>query len=532
MIHIDNLRKEFGTRTLFEIERLSISDYDKIGLIGDNGVGKTSFLKILLDQDTDYSGSVDVQGKLDSLLNDGEKQEFSEEIYLKAELNDKNKYSPGEYQRLKLAKLLSNEFAFLLVDEPTSHLDIKQKERLAESLINREKGYILVSHDRDFINQTCNKIFELSDGRLEVYNGDYSFYFDERVKRKKFVQREYEGYIAEKKRLTGIMTNIKVKSSKVKTAPKRMGNSEARLHKMGGQSEKKKLDKQVKSIRSRIDQLEVKEKPKEETEIKLTIEEKDKIYSKVLIRAEKLDKRFGEKVIFKNGHLEIQNNTKIALLGDNGSGKTTLLNMILNKEVWVHPNIKIGYYSQLGEILKLNKSILDNVLESSIYDQTMTRIILARLGFKTDDVYKIVDVLSDGERAKVKLAKLVTSDFNFLIMDEPTNFLDISSMEILEDLLKGYDRPLLFVTHDVSFINNVADGLLIIEDHKIKSFRGNLAKFKMSKDRAKINTTSDDFLLEFKLISINNRLAQEISKEEREGLEIEYHKLVQQKQNR
>ena len=108
MIHIDNLKKEFGTRTLFEIERLSISDHDKIGLIGDNGVGKTSFLKILLNQDTDYSGSVDVQGRLDSLLNDGEKQEFSEEIYLKAELDDKNKYSPGEYQRLKLAKLISN----------------------------------------------------------------------------------------------------------------------------------------------------------------------------------------------------------------------------------------------------------------------------------------------------------------------------------------------------------------------------------------------------------------------------------------
>ena len=529
MIYIDNLRKEFGTRTLFEIERLSVSYDDKIGLIGDNGVGKTTFLRILLGQDTDYNGGVVVQGKLDSLLNDGEEQEFSEEIYLKAELDDKNKCSPGELQRLKLAKLLSNEFAFLLVDEPTSHLDIKQKERLVESLINREKGYILVSHDRDFIDQTCNKIFELSDGRLEVYNGDYSFYLDERVKREKFVKREYEGYIAEKKRLTGIAENIQTQSSKVKTTPKRMGNSEARLHKMGGQGNKKKLDKQVKSIKSRIDQLEVKKKPKEETEIKLTIEEKDKIYSKVLIRAEKLDKRFGEKVIFKNGHLEIQNNTKIALLGDNGSGKTTLLNMILNKEVWVHPNIKIGYYSQLGEILKLNKSILDNVLESSIYDQTMTRIILARLGFKTDDVYKIVDVLSEGERAKVKLAKLVTSDFNFLIMDEPTNFLDISAMEALEELLKGYDRPLLFVTHDVSFINNVADGLLMIDHHKIKSFRGNLAQFKKSQEKSKTNTTSEGFLREFRLTSISNRLAQEISIEEREELEAEYKNLIQKK---
>ncbi|MGO4988749.1 ribosomal protection-like ABC-F family protein [Gallicola sp. Sow4_E12] len=527
MIYLDNLRKEFGTRTLFEIERLSVSDDDKIGLIGNNGVGKTTFLRILLGQDTDYNGSVDVQGKLDSLLNDGEEQKFSEEIYMKAELDDKNKYSPGEYQRLKLAKLLSNESAFLLVDEPTSHLDIKQKERLAESLKSRYKGYILISHDRDFINQTCDKIFELSNGKLEVFNGDYSFYLEEREKINKFAQREYEGYISEKKRLTNIAKDIQTQSSKVRTTPKRMGNSEARLHKMGGQGNKKKLDKQVKSIKSRIDQLEVKEKPKEVAKIELTIAEKDKLFSNILVRAENLNKRFGKKLIFDHANIEIHNNTKIALLGENGSGKTTLLNMILNKEVWVHPNIKIGYYSQLGEIINMNKSILDNVLESSIYDQTMTRIILARLGFKTDDVYKKLEILSDGERAKVKLAKLVTSDFNFLIMDEPTNFLDISAIEALEELLKGYDRPLLFVTHDVSFINNVADELLMIDNHKIKSFRGNLAQFKKSQERSKTNTTSDDFLLEFRLSSINNRLAQEISKEEREELEAEYKNLIQ-----
>lgn len=219
----------------------------------------------------------------------------------------------------------------MLIDEPTSHLDIKQKKKLAESLRNRDKGYILISHDRDFINQTCDKIFELSNEELEVFSGDYSFYLDERVKRKKFAQREYEGYIAEKKRLTSVATEIKAQSSKVRTTPKRMGNSEARLHKMGGQVNKKKLDKQVRSVMSRIDQLEVKEKPKEETEIKLTIGEKDKIFSKVLVRAENLNTSFDDKVLFDNANFEIPNNKKIALLGDNGSGKTTLLNMIVNK---------------------------------------------------------------------------------------------------------------------------------------------------------------------------------------------------------
>ena len=310
-----------------------------------------------------------------------------------------------------------------------------------------------------------------------------------------------------------------------------MGNTEARLHKMGGQGNKKKLDKQVRSVKSRIDQLEVKEKPKEEAEIKLTIDEKDKIFSKVLVRSEKLSKSFDDKVLFDNANLEISNNKKIALLGDNGSGKTTLLNMIVDKEVWCHPNLKIGYYSQLGEIIDEKKTVLENVFESSIYDQTMTRIILARLGFKEDEVFKKVDVLSDGERAKVKLAKLVTSDFNFLIMDEPTNFLDIRAIEALEDLLIGYDRPLLFVTHDVSFINNIADGLIIIKNKKIESFSGNLAQYQNCREKLKENKNSNDFLIEFRLTAINNRLASEIPKEEREELEAEYERLLKQRDN-
>ena len=531
MIYIDNLKKEINTRTLFEIKNLTIGDDNKIGLIGDNGAGKTSFFKILIGQDTDYSGKIDVQIKIAYLLNDDEEEKFSHDNYLKAKLNKEGKFSPGEYQRLKLAKLLSNEQSFLLIDEPTSHLDIKQKKNLAESLRNRDKGYILISHDRDFINQTCDKIFELSHGELEVFNGDYSFYLDERVKRKKFAQKEYEGYVNEKKRLTGIVNDIKAQSSKVRTTPKRMGNSEARLHKMGGQGNKKKLDKQVKSIKSRIDQLEVKEKPKEEAEIKLTIDEKDKIFSKVLVRAEKLSKSFDDKVLFDNANFEIPNKKKIALLGDNGSGKTTILNMIVNKEVWCHPNLKIGYYSQLSEIIDEKKTVLENVFESSIYDQTMTRIILARLGFKEDEVFKMVDVLSDGERAKVKLAKLVTSDFNFLIMDEPTNFLDIRAIEALEELLIGYDRPLLFVTHDVSFVNNIADGLIIIKNKKMENFSGNLAQYQNRREKLKENKNTNDFLIEFRLSAINNRLASEITKEEREELEAEYERLLKHRDN-
>ena len=473
MIRIDNLTKVVGARTLFAIDHLSIGACDKVGLIGDNGTGKTTFLRILSSLDTDYAGRVQMNDEISYSLNNLE----DELGFIYQRRFQQNCSSPGEQQRLKLEHLLVDNKAFLLIDEPTSHLDIKQRKLLAKRLHARNKGFILVSHDRDFINQTCTKIFELVNGKIEVYSGDYSFYLCEREKRYKCAEREYESYVKEKKRLLQVANAIKQQSAKVKTTPKRMGNSEARLHKMGGQQNKKKLDKQVKATLERVNQLEVKSKPYQNAAIKLNMDEREKIHSKVLIRAENLNKSFDSKVIFKNVNFAIDNTNKVALLGDNGSGKTTLLNMILNGETWTHPNLRIGYYSQLGETLDYTKTILDNVLLYSIYDQSMTRIILARLGFKTNDVFKQVNVLSDGEKAKVKLAKLLTGNFNYLVMDEPTNFLDIRAIEALEELLQGYDRPLLFVTHDASFINNVADSLLLIENEKITAFEGNLQQY-------------------------------------------------------
>ncbi len=532
MIYIQNLKKNIADRNLFEIASLYINENDKCAFIGDNGSGKTTLLRIILGLDKDYSGDVKVDGSFGYLLNEEIDKDFYDEKLFRTELNFDDKYSPGEYQRLKLIDLLSDNFKFLLMDEPTSHLDIGQKEELIDRLRARKLGFLIISHDRDFINRTCNKVIELSDGKIDEYKGDYKFYLEERERRYKFQTSEYTSYIKEKRRLENVASNIKKQSSKIRTAPKRMGNSEARLHKMGGQGNKKKLDKQVKAIESRIDQLDIKEKPKEEKEVILSIPENEKIHSKILARAEKLSKDFNNKILFQDASFIIENNSKVALIGENGSGKTTLLKMILDKkDIWVNPNLKIGYFSQMSDILDQDKTILKNVLGTSIYDETITRIILARLGFKNDDSLKIVKVLSDGEKAKVKLAKILTSDFNFLIFDEPTNFLDIRSIEGFENLLKSYDRPFIFVTHDEDLINNIANTILLIKDKQISKFNGNLRDYKNSQKEDNKSISKDELLLEFRISSISSRLSMEISKEEREKLEEEYKDLISRKSN-
>ena len=530
IIESGNIKKFYGDRLVLDIDKLNIYSEDRIGVVGINGAGKTTLINILSKRIDPDEGWVKLRGKTEyiSQLDEPEVYEISSEMASKFGVHRlwNENMSGGEKTRFKIAKALENESILIFADEPTSNMDIEGIE-LAEKMLTEYKGgLIIISHDRSFLDKLCNKIIELEGGKIKIYEGNYSDYSRQKLHDKERAQFEYEEYIKEKKRLEGVIADTKQKAGSIKRPPNRMGNSEARLHKMGGQKAKANLDRKIRNVEKRIEHLEVKEKPKKISKINIDIMPSDDIYSKIIIEGKKVNKSFGNKIIFKDAEFSIYNGSKVALIGPNGCGKTTLIKMIMDRDnsIRLSKGARIGYFSQDMSILNNNLSIIDNVMESSIYPENFARLLLARLLFKGDEVYKKVGVLSGGEQIKVSFAKILLQDINLLILDEPTNYLDINSLEVMEDTLKDYDRTLLFVSHDRSLITKVATQIMTVENYKIKCFNGTYAEFheKQNKQKQNGDISMEIILLENRLSQILGRLSMQLKKEELEALDKEY----------
>jgi ATP-binding cassette subfamily F protein 3 len=351
----------------------------------------------------------------------------------------------------------------LLLDEPTNHLDLPSIEWLEKYLQHYKGAVVIVSHDKYFLNRMVKKIVELYQRELHVYNGNYSFYEEEKQQRVEVQQRAYENqqdYIRQNERL---IERFRAKASKAAMA----------------QSLMKKLDK--------LDRIEETEIERPNIRINFNI---DKTPGKVLVELKHVTKHFKEIDILDNASAEIERGDKIALIGANGKGKSTLLRIIAGTEAfqgerkWGH-NIDSAFYAQHQlEALNLNHTIIDEMKQAGAQKTELElRSLLGCFLFSGDDADKKIKVLSGGEKARVALAKTILSKANFLLLDEPTNHLDIHSTELLVDALNRYEGSYILVSHNRYFISKTANKIWEIIDHEIKEFKGGYEEYVEWKER-------------------------------------------------
>ena len=351
--------------------------------------------------------------------------------------------SGGQRARLQLAKLLLSDADMLLLDEPTNHLDTASVEWLEEYLTESGKSYMVISHDRYFLDKTTNRIFEIENKKMTRYSGNYSAYLPKKQEHDLSVRRAYDNTVKEIERLEGIVEQ------------QRRWNREKNIRTAESAPQSIHFDLSAKT-QSGEDVLEL----------------------------DKVTLGFGGEPVFRDVSFEVHRGERIFILGPNGCGKTSLLKAILGKyrvqsgKIRYGAGVKTGYYDQIQSGLDSEKTVFEELSDTfPAMTNTEIRSILARFLFKGDDVFKCLSALSGGERARVLLSELMLQGANLLFLDEPTNHLDINSCAALQQALDEYDGTLLIVSHDRYLINALADKILYLTPTGIQTFGGSYEEF-------------------------------------------------------
>lgn len=368
--------------------------------------------------------------------------------------------SGGQKSKAQLAKLLLSGSNILLLDEPTNHLDITACEWLEKFLTEYKGAYIVISHDRYFLDKVTDTTFEMENRTLREYKGNYTRYLELKAEAREAQQRVYDRTLKEINRIEGIVEQ-----------QRRWGQEHNFIT---AASKQKQADRLKETL----------EKPEDLPEaIKFTFRAKEGGANDVLI-TKGLSKSFDGTAVFTNAELDIKKNTTTFILGENGCGKTTLLKILTGEyqadsgEYKFGNNIQFGYYDQAQTDLDPSKTVIDEVWDRyPKMTQTQVRSALAQFLFKGDDVFKNVGKLSGGEKARVSLLKLMLSKANMLLLDEPTNHLDIHSREALENALASYGGTLLIVSHDRYLINKLADRIVWLGKTGTVNIDGNYDRY-------------------------------------------------------
>jgi macrolide transport system ATP-binding/permease protein len=508
---VNDLAQSFDGREIFRGVKLEVAIGEKVALVGANGVGKTSLLRIIagiqpptggnlsffkpakivmLNETVDCRSEVTVAGYLQAALCLSNSAGACGEVikkfgFTQSDTRRITTLSGGEKTRLQLARIWMAQPDLLLMDEPTNHLDTAHLDWL-EQLIRQFKGTVLlVSHDRYFLDRSVTRVLELQAAGLTSYPGNYSDYA--RAKQLQFEQdlKTYFDQQRRAKKLQRALTELDEWADRGHRESRRKARSEgpAMGLKEYYRGKAKKLAQRVKNNRKRLQRLREEQinRPRPAATVALEFNG-PRSSGNCLLSGSNIGKSFGTLPLFKQSNFAVSAGEKIGLIGPNGSGKTTLVKILLGQEgldsgsFWFSPRLKIGYLDQELLTLEGTKTILAEVIGAN-GDLKSARNLLAGLLFQGEAVLKRCAVLSKGERVRVGLAKLLLGDCNLLILDEPTNYLDLPSRERLEAALGDYQGAVLTVSHDRYLLNRVCTTIWSIAAQNVHTYPGNYAEY-------------------------------------------------------
>lgn len=521
-IQFNNVYKSFLDKQILKDVSFSINSSDRIGLIGLNGVGKSTIINIILSKEGINSGTVFVDKninigyisqvhhfsdenntvfeELDTVFSELHKvyrkiEKMNLELATNPKLKDELdklynifnandgysidyllnqvingldltnlkdslicKLSGGEKTRVSLAKLLLQKPDLLILDEPTNHLDLASIEWLEEFLKKYNKAFLLVSHDRVFLDNVCNKIFEIENMKLHEYSGNFSSFMIQKEMILKGEIKEYE-------------------------------KQQDRIKKLNEYIERNRAGRMAKQARGKqklLSHLLVHDNPDyTPPKMKLKFEIKNTTSDSVLT-LENICKNFDNKALLKDICLKVYKGERIGIIGKNGCGKSTLLKLIANKlsldsgSIKIAQNAVMGYFDQNVDDLYPDNTILQEINTNINYTQEYLRSMAASFLFKDEDVDKRIKDLSGGEKVRVSFIKLIQKHPNFLLLDEPTNHLDIYSIEILEQALSDFQGTLVVVSHNRHFLDSVCNTIYVLDENGLTKFKGNYNDYKES----------------------------------------------------